>query len=51
MYGALGSGVPGDIRVKDKAGDILLGHAWQLVGKDILQPHKPEQNAPVSFGH
>lgn len=43
-------GSPGDARVKDEAGDILLGHAWQLVGEDVLQPHEPEQHPPVGLG-
>lgn len=45
---ALGS--PGDVRVKDEAGDILLGHARQLVREDILQPHQPQQHPPVGLG-
>lgn len=45
-----GLGSPADARVKDEAGDILLGHARQLVGEDILQPHKPEQHPPVGLG-
>lgn len=40
----------GDARVKDEAGDVLLGHARQLVGEDVLQPHKPEQHPPVGLG-
>lgn len=44
-----GVGAPGDARVKDEAGDILLGHAWQLVGEDILQPHKPKQHPPIGL--
>lgn len=45
-----GAGVPRDSRVKDEAGNIFLGHSWQLVGKDILQSHKPEQHTPVDLG-
>jgi len=33
-----------NLRIKDNARDVFLGHARQLVWKDILQPHKPEQN-------
>lgn len=45
-----GWGTSGDARVEDEAGDVLLGHARQLVGEDVLQPHKPEQHPPVGFG-
>lgn len=45
-----GWGSPGDARVKDEAGDVFLGHAWQLMGEDILQPHEPEQHPPVGLG-
>lgn len=48
--GAVGLGLSWDARVKDEAGDILLGHAWQLMGEDILQPHEPEQHPPVGLG-
>lgn len=40
----------GDARVKDQAGNVLLGHAWQLVGEDVLQAHQPQQHPPVGFG-
>lgn len=49
-HGAWGWGPCGDARVKDEAGDILLGHARQLVGEDVLQPHKPKQHPPVGLG-
>lgn len=39
-----------DSRVKDEAGNIFLGHSWELVGEDILQPHEPEQHSPVGLG-
>lgn len=45
-----GRGSLGHARVKDEASDILLRHAWQLVGKDILQPHEPQQHPPVGLG-
>lgn len=45
-----GAGVPRDSRVKDEAGNIFLGHSWQLVGEDVLQPHKPQQHTPVGLG-
>ena len=48
--GGLGLGSPGDVRVKDEAGDVLLGHAWQLVGEDVLQPYEPQQHPPVGLG-
>ena len=36
--GAVGGGLgsPRDLRVKDEAGNVLLGHSRQLVGEDIL---------------
>lgn len=36
-------------RVKDEAGDVLLGHAGQLVGEDVLQAHQPHQDLLVGF--
>lgn len=40
----------GNPRVEDEASDVFLGHAWQLVGEDILQPHEPEKHPPVGLG-
>ena len=37
------------IRVEDQACDILLGHAGELVGEDVLQAHQPHQDPLVGL--
>ena len=36
-------------RVEHQPGDVLLGHAGQLVGEDVLEAYQPHQDALVGL--
>jgi len=39
-----------DLRVKNDAGDVFFGHAWQLVGEYPLKSDKPQQDLVTGVG-
>lgn len=36
-------------RIKDQPCDVLLGHAGQLVGEDVLKAYEPHQDPLVGL--